>query len=144
MLDLLRRQATLYTQLEALGKTQQALISADDTQPLLRVLAQRQRITAELATVAQHLRPMHAEWDRLKVALNDMERRTADELVGAAKVRISRLIAADEEDARRLQIRKQRTGEALRAMQANRQAVAAYGGGAAERGNCLDRMHEDA
>jgi len=144
LLGLLRRQAALHAQLEALGRTQQALVAAEDTQPLLKVLAQRQRLTGELQTVAAGLAPLRRDWTRLLEALPETERREARELVNAAKACISRLISADEEDAKKLQIRKQRTADALRSTQLNRRAVAAYSGSAPAGANCLDRTHEDA
>ena len=144
MLGLLRRQATLYEQLERLARQQQSLIAAEDAQPLLRVLAQRQRLTGELQNVAERIKPLHGSWTQMKAALTDDERRSADHLLSDAKERLSRLLASDEEDARRLRIRKQQTGDALRTLHTNRQAVAAYGAGAAVAPGCLDRMHEDA
>jgi len=144
MLGLLRRQAGLYEQLEALSRQQQAQVAAEDTQPLLRTLAQRQRLTQELQTLAGGLAPMRQNWDRLRAALPECERETADALVREAKARLGRLLAADEEDARRLRIRKQHTGDALRAVHASRQAVAAYGGGANTTSGRLDRTHADA
>jgi len=143
MLALLRRQATLYTELAALAKTQHTLIAAEDPQPLLKILGQRQRVTGELQRVAEALRPLRVQWDAVKDSLNPQERQDADALVQQTKAVLGQLLASDEQDAQRLRIRKQRTGEALRAVHANRQAVVAYGGAAATSSGCLDRMHED-
>jgi hypothetical protein len=143
MLELLHCQVGLYQRLAALGKTQQCLIAADDPQPLLKILAERQRITGELQEVAGRLRPLRSAWESLGDARSAADRRSAEDLIGQSKALLGRLIDADTEDAQRLRIRKQRTGEALRLVHANRQAVAAYAA-APLTSTRLDRTHDNA
>lgn len=143
MLALLQRQTGLYQQLTQLARAQQQLIAAEDPQPLLKVLGQRQRLTGELQTLAEEMRPLRRDWDETRQTLAPAERQAAEQLIAQTKSLIGDLLASDEQDAQRLRIRKQRTGDALRAVHANRQAMAAYGGSSAPASSgCLDRMHE--
>lgn len=144
MVDLLRRQSRLYRDLESLGKKQQELVAVDDTRPLLKVLAQRQRLTGELLEVGKQLKPLRAKWDEAKDALPADTRSAVEKMLDDARTTLARVIAADAEDANRLQIRKQRTGAALSAVHANRKAVAAYAGAAQVDPVLRERMHEDA
>ncbi len=142
MLGLLRRQATLYDRLETLAQQQHGLLASADAQPLLKVLAQRQRLTGELQALGVQMKPLRDDWEQVRTALPATERAEAERLVNDARLRLSRLLAADEEDAQRLRIHKQNVGESLRGLRTSQHAINAYRTQAADT-NCLDRMHDE-
>lgn len=143
MLDLLRRQGRLFDRLSALADKQRALIANEDTQPLLRILAERQKLTGELEGIGRAMAPWRAEWGRARAALSAEQRAEVDALVEGMNGRLESLLQSDEEDARRLQVRKQRVGDELRATRSNRQALSAYGRSTAGTGSSFDRTHDE-
>lgn len=134
VLALLDRQVTLYGELEAMAGKQRALIAADDTTPLLKLLAQRQKLTRELQILNDRMAPFRADWPRTKEALPAPQRVEAERLLRDVQDRLRRLLEQDERDVRLLSARKQQVGSALAGLRSGKRAVAAYrhDGGAAD------------
>jgi len=141
ILPLLREQIPLYTKLESCASRQRLLITGDDGNALLSLLANRQRISADLARVASRLEPVRREWARYRGKFTPAQRDEADCLLSEIHKRLKRVIENDEQDARLLAARKQATADALRVTHATGQAISAYRmpAGGSER---LDRWDE--
>ena len=141
ILPLLREQIPLYTKLESYALRQRSLITGDDGNALLSLLANRQRISADLARVASRLEPVRREWARYRGQFTPAQRDEADRLLTEIHKRLKRVIENDEQDARLLAARKQATADTLRATHTIGQAVSAYRvpAGGSER---LDRWDE--
>lgn len=142
VLNLLRRQRTLYTELESLASRQRALITGGDPNPLLVVLADRQKLSVQLTRLSHRLEPVRAAWERYRSQFDTVQRKEAESLLGEITNRLQRVIDRDEEDARLLSARKQGAAEALRASHSMSQAIAAYSSAGGSRGR-LDRMDEE-
>jgi hypothetical protein len=141
VLRLLREQADLYVQLEALAARQQSLVSDDDVGPLLSVLADRQKLSARLTQVARRLAPLRRDWDRYRAALTPAERDEAEEKLRDASERLQRIIESDERDARVLSGRKQAVAAALRSTHVQGSAMTAYRSATGRPGR-LDCTHD--
>lgn len=136
VLELLRRQAQLYAELETFAARQRTMVTREDTSPLLALLADRQRLSLELRRVAGELEPARRQWSRLIVMLSESQRVEAEELIQQSKDRLRRVIEGDEEDARLLSIRKSRVGADLRRFEGSAHALSAYGSAAMKPSAC--------
>lgn len=135
---LLRRQASLFSQLEGFARRQRMLVVQEDTRPLLALLAERQKLSIELAHVSERLRPVRTSWNSYRDRLSDIQRDEADELVRRMQASLSKVIESDEEDARALSVRKQMVRRELETSQTRSAAAGVYRGSAAPAGRRLD------
>jgi len=127
VLELLRLQASLYARLEQFATSQRSLVRDEDAGPLLSLLADRQRLSAELTRVASRLATARGEWPAYRESLSPAERVEADDLLRGASASLRRVIESDEQDARLLSIRKERVKRELRETQTMGHAISAYG-----------------
>ena len=105
-LGLLRKQATLFSRLEELGQRQRAMVVREDSRPMLRLLAERQGLSLELALLSRNLQPARANWTSLQESLPASERDEADALLGAVQQSLLRIMESDELHARVLEVPK--------------------------------------
>lgn len=126
MLELLREQVALFTKLEALATRQQGLVIGQAIEPLLSVLADRQRVSTRLAEIAGLLKPARRSWRELREQLDAGECAEADRLVASTEELLKRLIAGDERDARILSARKRRVADLLSGLNSAGSVVGAY------------------
>lgn len=122
----LRAQARLYARLEECALRQRDLVSGEDAAPLLAVLADRQRLSTELAELGMALAPVRRRWDSFRAGLDGTQRDEADHLVAETQACLRRVMAGDEQDVRILSARRQLTERALRSAGAAGVAMAAY------------------
>jgi hypothetical protein len=135
---LLRKQASLFFRLEGFAQRQRAMVVQEDTRPLLGLLAERQKISLELALVSRDLAPVRANWTSIRESLAATERNEADGLLSEMQESLSRIIEGDEQDARVLGVRKQIVRESLQDSQAKGVAAGAYRGSFVLAGGRLD------
>ncbi len=137
---MLREQAALYGRLEAFAGKQRALVTQEDTAPLLSLLGSRQRLSVDLQRLATRLEPVRRAWGRFRERFTPDQRREADALLTDIRVRLKRVMERDAEDARVLSGRKQSISGALNATRAAGQAMSAYRASGPPRS--LDRLDE--
>lgn len=123
---LLREQALLYGRLESYARRQRSLVTGSDTEPLLSLLAERQKLAVELGRVAERLAPIRRTWATFRGRLSPAQRAEADRLVEETTLQLQRVIESDERDARLLEARKQMTADALRSARRTGDALSAY------------------
>ena len=142
ILGLLRRQVPLLAKLESYASKQRTLITGNDAGNLLSLLADRQKIAAELADIHTQLEPIRAQWTQERERLDASQQDEADRLVADIQQRLSRVMQTDEQDVRLLAARKQSTAQTLRSAHSTEQAISAYRtpSGTAER---VDRWSEE-
>lgn len=138
VVSLLRRQASLFLQLEGFARRQRMLVVQEDTRPLLALLAERQKLSIELAHVSQRLAPVRSSWSTYRNSLTANERDEADDLLRKMQTSLSRVIESDEEDARALSVRRQIVRRDLQVSHARGAAAEQYRTGAASSGRRLD------
>lgn len=140
VLAILKEQRTLYTELDSLASKQRSLITGDDPNRLLTLLAKRQRVSVSLTDVARRFEPIKENWEQIKKGFNAAQRVEAENLLDDIRMYLRRVIEGDEQDARLLSARKQATAGALRQSHVAQQAVSAYQVPKQASGslNCLD------
>ncbi|MCH7807682.1 MAG: hypothetical protein IIB60_00535 [Planctomycetes bacterium] len=140
VLDMLRRQRSLYTKLESVASRQRSLITSDEPSSLLALLADRQKLSVELRHIAMELEPVRREWDRVRRGFSSDQRDEAETLLGEIRQRLGRIIEGDEQDSKLLSARKQAAAAALRESHTTSEALAAYRApvGGTERLDCLN------
>jgi len=126
VVPLLRKQALLFSRLEGFAQRQRMLVVQEDTRPLLALLAERQKLSLELARVSQELAPVRENWNSFRESLTVMERDEAAELLASIRESLSRVIESDEVDARRLGVRKQMVRQSMQNSQVKGVAAGAY------------------
>ena len=126
MLKLLRRQASLFAGLETLASRQRGLVTSENTGPLLRLLADRQKHSTELADIASHLDPVRRDWPEVRKRLTPEQRADADRYLSESGIRLQRIMESDEQDARVLGARKRMVTDSLRGAHDTGQAISAY------------------
>jgi len=126
ILGLLREQSALYARLESFAARQRLLVREEDTAPLLSLLADRQRLSAELTHLATRLSCARRGWATFRERFSTSQRTEADALVSDAAQRLRRVIESDETDARILSVRKHSVAADLHAAHRVGQAIGAY------------------
>lgn len=126
LLSMLREQASLYMQLEKLAEQQRNLISADDSGPLLSVLAQRRNLSARLGSISNGLEPVRCNWPEIREHLSSDLKIETQNLWNQTRKSINRLMKSDEQDARLLSARKESVRRELRSTHSTTHAITAY------------------
>ena len=127
---LLIEQRDLYRALSRLTERQRNLITGDDPERLLTLLAERQQLIDKLQAISRRLRPFQANWRQIREGLGDEDGLKIDGLVGEIDSLLGEILKKDEADTALLSARKSEKGQAIGAIQAGRQAGRAYTAGA--------------
>ncbi|GJM25497.1 MAG: hypothetical protein DHS20C16_19120 [Phycisphaerae bacterium] len=143
IVGLLSRQLSLYDQLTSLADKQRKLVAAEDTRPLMKVLAQRQRLTIELEALNARMAPLRDTWPTVREGLDSQDRTMADDLISKVNTRLKTLLDGDAADVEMLQLRKQRVGTELGTVRNRRKAVAAYQNANTGNPTNFDRLHNE-
>lgn len=123
----LAHSARIYSSLEALGAEQTARIERAETERLLVLLGERQRLVDEAARAARDLEPFTRDWPATLAALPAHRRDAASARLRALSDSIERIARRDEADRLALErLRASLAAEITVAARA-RGAVAAYG-----------------
>lgn len=142
VLSLLHRQVDLYRRFESLADRQRNLIAEEDSQPLLRLLADRRKLIDELTVMSDQLEPYRANWSTMRESLTPDQQGTAEQLLREAGKCLERIIDGDNADVKLLTARKTRTATAVSEVQAGQRMLAAYGDSSHSSGARLDRTDE--
>ncbi len=126
VLLLLKEQASLYVKLESLSVRQRLLVTGDDVNPLLTLLADRQRLSERLVRIATRLASVRREWSTYRERLTPPQRAEAERLLSEGGRRLQRVIECDEQDARVLSGRKEAAASDLRTTHSTSRAISAY------------------
>lgn len=128
VVSLLESQRNICRRLKEVAERQQELISLDDPSRLLASLADRRRLTDELAGVSGRLVGLPERLDSVG-GMSVEQRSRAEEMLEEVRRTLREVMAADSEDVKRLKIRKHRVGEELQSIPASREMLSAYGRG---------------
>ncbi len=137
LVQLLERQAALFSQLDQLGQRQANLIADGDAETLLGLLAQRQQVIDRLQALNGELEPYRRQWSDIWAGLDERGQQEVGSLVRAAQETLERVMASDERDRRQLASAQQRVAEELGRVKQSTTARQAYhrtghGGAAAQ------------
>ena len=128
VLVLLNEQIDLYSSLESLSARQAGLIRDEDTDSLLDVLTQRQRLIEKAQRVAEELTPYRRRWSDLLDALPALERDALNAKVNEATRLVDAIAARDEQDRQAMEQQRTQIATRIRDVTTARGAVAAYAG----------------
>jgi hypothetical protein len=126
--NLLVRQEELFGRLDALSRKQADLISADETDNLLRLLTERQVVIDQIAETNIILEPFRVRWDAFLADLPEINRQRVRTRLDAVAQLAGAIAQRDEHDRRKLQSRRDAMAVELTKVASGRGAVAAYGG----------------
>lgn len=126
-LDRLREQAAICSRLNQLAKRQRELVSKEDTQSLISLLGDRQKLTDDMTTMYDGLGSLQEQWDEVKPTLDHEHREEAETLIETIRGTIRQMIASDVEDAKLLEVRKRHIAEALQTVPTGKAVLSAYG-----------------
>jgi len=126
MIQLLSEQRELYVRLGALTDKQHSLITSDQPQRLLAVLADRQKLIEQLERLAVKMRPYQQQWSQVRSELAESEAERVDQLLGQVDALLAKILTKDKEDAQLLAARKGAVGQEMHALKTGKQAGAAY------------------
>lgn len=126
LIELLRHQQTLYRQLRVLTDRQKALVVREDTEALLSLLAERQRLVNGLVGLNGHLAPFRANWTELYSNLDEPLRREVAELLEEVNASLGGILKSDSRDSATLTARQHDRAVQMANVDAGSRASAAY------------------
>jgi hypothetical protein len=141
-IGLLTEQRDLCRQLQHFAERQTSLITGDNPELLLGILADRQQILDRLDDVARRLRPYQKNWPQYRPKLNTVDGAMADRLIGEVNTLLSAILEKDDADARLLAARKDVTARAIADLNHTKKAEAAYAATGHGGGSTVDWMDE--
>ena len=129
LLSVLATQRDLYRQLHHLSEQQRRIISLEDPDHLLTVLAARQKIIDRLQGISDVLAPLRENWETIARALPADRTAQVDAVLGEIRDLLAGIMECDESDGQRLSARMVDTGRQLQSTDRQRQANTVYTGG---------------
>jgi len=126
LLALLRRQNDVYRRLRVLADRQKALVAEDDVQPLLALLAERQKLVDSLVELNRQLAPYRADWTARYSRLDAATRKEVAALLEEANAALGAVLLGDQRDSAALEARKRDLGGRLSTTDAASRASHAY------------------
>jgi len=125
MLDLLKRQHQYFFELQKLSEEQHALIKAQQSEELLRLLAKRQIIVNAIGQLHQQSAWYRQNWESVKNKLPEPIKQQISTMLGQVQQMLNQIIEQDQQDCQELSASKQQVATELN--QTNRaQAANAY------------------
>lgn len=131
LLGLLEHQRTLHRCLRVLAHRQHALVVADDHQPLLDVLAERQRLVDGLVGLTSKMAPYRQRWTQLYGELDEPTRRRVSALLEEVNGSLNAILQGEGRDTALLHARRETTAQQRSNMDSGRRGHAAYAAGGA-------------
>lgn len=126
VIETLQQHLSIHKQLLELSRQQRDLITADDPQPLLALLADRQLLVDELTKLNRVLVPLQSRWREYREQLSAGVGERIDTLLRETTETLQLIIAADQQDAGLLAVRKAGVAGEMATLGQGRQAFDAY------------------
>lgn len=125
---LVREQRDLCVQLESLSVAQSAMVEGGDTDGVLEVLGQRQRVIDRMSHVNEDLAPLRERREELLAVLGQAERHTVQMFISEINELVERVRTRDEQDRDTMERRRAGIAGEITGVTRARGAVAAYSG----------------
>ena len=126
LIKLLEFQRTLYRRLRALMGRQKALVTQDDTQPLLALLAERQKLVDGLVGLNGKLAVYRQRWTEVYGSLDEASRQYVSEMLEEANTALGAVLQNDAKDTSTLSVRHHTMADRVAAVDSTSRASAAY------------------
>ena len=127
LVALLEQQRALFLQLRTLSDQQGPLVAEAQSEPLLGLLARRQKLIDNVTDVNAKLDPYRQRWDEMLAALAEPDRQRIGDLVKEVQGLLEGILQQDERDRAALQTAKSRIGTEIQTLARSGQAMKAYG-----------------
>ncbi len=128
LVALIDRQIDLYDTLDELSKRQHSIVESDDTDALLRVLAERQDVIDRIGRLSRSLEPYRGDWDANVNGLPDDERARIRRRLDGLAVVMEQIARRDEHDRDVIEQRRASIGAELGGVNRGGAALSAYAG----------------
>ncbi len=128
MAVLVREQRDMCVQLESLSVAQSAMVEGGDTDGVLEVLGQRQRVIDRMSKLNEDLAPLRERREELLAVLGPAERQIVQTFIGEINDLVDRVRARDEQDRDTMERRRAGIAGEITGVTRARGAVAAYSG----------------
>ncbi len=127
LIELLEQQRALFAQFHTFSRQQARLVADGQTEPLLTVLALRQKLIDQLSALNNELEPYRASWEQLYASLNEHDRQRVGELLSDTQSLLQRIVEQDERDRGKLEQWQSKVGHELKRIGDAGNALQAYG-----------------
>ncbi len=126
LVELLGRQQGLYRQLRLLADRQRSLVTQDDPEPLLALLADRQRLVDRLVDLNTQLAPFRENWSDVYGRLNEPARKQVAILLEEVNTSLGAILKSDRTDTATLTAKRESMSNRMADVNAGSRASAAY------------------
>lgn len=124
---LIRKQQSLYEQLDELSQSQREMIDSGKTDALLGVLGQRQGLVEQIVEASEQLEVYRANWDELVESMPDATRNDVRRRMERLGELMKSIADRDSDDRVALDRQRGRVGEDAKSVRAGGSAMRAYG-----------------
>lgn len=128
LIELLTHQRSLYRKLKMLAERQQALVTRDDTEALLKLLSERQKLVDGLVKLNEQIAPYRQEWSNFFGALSTEKRDEISDLLEEVNASLGAILKNDARDTAVMNVRRERVSSDIGHVDGGRRATAAYAG----------------
>jgi hypothetical protein len=126
LVELLGRQQGLYRQLRLLADRQRSLVTQDDPEPLLALLADRQRLVDGLVDLNMQLAPFRENWSDVYGRLDEPTRKQVAVLLEEVNTSLGAILNSDRRDTATLTAKRESVSNRMADVNAGSRASAAY------------------
>jgi hypothetical protein len=126
LVNLLEQQRDCYAELKRLAQRQRRLISDQDPESLLKVLAERQRLVDRLAELNRSLQPFRQEWASAYSQMMGERRQYVRRVLDDINMLLGSILITDAEDGRLLSLSKEGVRSGMATAAIGRFANSAY------------------
>ncbi|MFH1419594.1 MAG: hypothetical protein ABII12_15060 [Planctomycetota bacterium] len=126
LVELLERQRSLYHRLRTLAERQKSLVVCEDVQPLLRLLADRQRLVDELMELNKEMSEFRRNWSSIYGSLDGASRKRVARLLEEANSALGLILRSDSRDTATLSAKRQDVATRLASIDSGSRVSAAY------------------
>jgi hypothetical protein len=127
LIDLLHQQRAIYQHLHDLSDRQSQLVAAGNAEPLLSLLAQRQRLIDDLTQLNGQIEPYKQNWPALWAHLDGSSRQAIQSLIDEVQRLLQLIVQQDEHDRQALASQRDHTATQLHQIRTGSVANRAYG-----------------
>lgn len=128
LVELLTHQRSLYRKLKMLAERQQSLVTHDDTEALLKLLSERQKLVDGLVKLNEQIAPYRQQWSTFFGALSMARREEVSDLLEEVNASLGAILKNDARDTAVMTVRRERVSTDIGHVDGGRRATAAYAG----------------
>ena len=131
VIALLQQQKAFYTKLDVLSEHQAVLVGQGNTDQLLTVLAQRQKLVDGLVDLNKKMQPYREKWELVSRGMGELHKKQVNGLVDEVERLLSQILQRDEQTQQELEQAKANVGHELAKTKQGQAMNAAYSKGTA-------------